>query len=143
MVKADDFLNTVCNELNYRFFSGVVVEGFLKFLKAMSSEFMHYVPAANEEIALGIACGAFSGGLKSCILFDMKFKEKIYYNFNFVLENKIPLLLLGYSENKKENFKYDIPIKLFSKLSDIKSLDLEMEKKSSPGLLIIGKDGIS
>jgi sulfopyruvate decarboxylase TPP-binding subunit len=142
MVKAKDFFKVLCEDLNYRFFSGVACSGLAPLFKNMDPSFLHYVPAVNEVTALGLACGASIAGLNSCIIMDMKFKEDLYSNFKFTVQYKIPILIIGYSENKKEDFKFDIPIKVFNGDKDIKSLSKKMEKESSPGILIIGKDVI-
>jgi sulfopyruvate decarboxylase TPP-binding subunit len=139
MVKAKDFFNALCEELNYRFFSGVACKGLAPLYKAMDESFMVYTPAINELTALGLCAGASISGLGSCMLFDMRFKEDIYSNFNFLLINKLPIILIGYSE-KKEDFKYDIPIVYFKDIVDLNKLSKKIDKQSTPGLLIIGKD---
>jgi sulfopyruvate decarboxylase TPP-binding subunit len=140
MVKVKEFFKVLCEDLNYRFFSGVVCSGLSALYKSMSDSFMLYVPAVNETIALGVSAGAAISGMGSGIFLDLKFKEDIYSNFNFLIENKLPLIIIGYSENKKESFKYDIPIVHFKETEDIVKLSNKMEKKSVPGLLVIGKD---
>lgn len=143
MVKAKDFFKVLCEDLNYRFFSGVACSGLAALFKNMDSSFLHYVPAINEVTALGLVCGASVSGLNSCLIMDMKFKEDLYSNFKFTIENNIPILIIAYSDNKKEDFKFDIPMKVFNTDKDIRALVKKMEKESSPGLLIIGKDIIS
>lgn len=140
MVKAKDFFKVLCEELNYRFFSGVVCGGLSKLFNAMDSSFMHYVPAADENIALGLVSGTAMSGLGSVLVIDMKLKEFVYPNFNFLIQNKLPVIIIAYSENKKEIFKYDIPIVYFKDLDDLKVLSNKIDKKSTPGLLIIGRD---
>ena len=68
MVKAKDFLNYLCKELDYRFFAGVACPGLSPLYKKMDSEFMHYVPAVNERIGLGLVSGAYMAGYKGCLL---------------------------------------------------------------------------
>jgi sulfopyruvate decarboxylase TPP-binding subunit len=139
MVKAKDFFKVVCEELNFRFFSGVRCEGLAPLYKAMDESFMAYTPAINEITALGLCAGASISGLGSAMLFDMKLKENFYSIFSFVINNKLPILLIGYSE-KKDDFKYDIPVMYFKDTMDIVKLSKKMDKQSTPGLLIIGKD---
>lgn len=140
MVKAKEFFKVLCEDLNYRFFSGVVCDGLSVLYKGMNESFMFYVPAVNETIALGVSAGAAISGLGAGIFLDLKLKEDIYSNFNFLIENKLPLIIIGYSENKKESFKYDIPVVYFKETEDIVKLSSKMEKKSVPGLLVMGKD---
>jgi sulfopyruvate decarboxylase TPP-binding subunit len=139
MVKAKDFFKVLCEELNYRFFSGVVCKGLAPLYKAMDESFMAYTPAINELTALGLCAGASISGLGSCMLFDMRFKEDMYSNFPFLLTNKLPVMLIGYSE-KKEDFKYDIPVVYFKDMVDLNKLSKKIDKQSIPGLLIIGKE---
>jgi len=139
MVKAKDFFNVLCEELNYRFFSGVACKGLAPLYKVMDDSFMSYTPAVNEITALGLCAGASIAGLGSGVFFDMRFKEDMYSNFPFLLTNKLPIMLIGYSE-KKEDFKYDIPVVYFKDMVDLNKLSKKIDKQSTPGLLIIGKE---
>jgi len=107
----------------------------------MTPEFLHYVPAINENTAFGLVCGASLAGIKSCLVLDLKLKENIYSNFNFALENKIPFLIIGCGD-KTGNIK-DIPKQYLVDVEKILKLDEKIVKESIPGLLIIGKDGVS
>ena len=142
MVKAKDFFKVLCEDLNYRFFSGVPCSGLSLLHKNIKDSFMLYVPAINEATALGLATGALVSGMGSGVFLDLKLKENLYTKFDFVIENKLPLIIIGYSENSKESFKYNIPIVYLKELEDIVNLSNKMEKKSTPGILIIGKDVI-
>lgn len=143
MVKAKDFWNFVCEELNYRFFSGVACEGLQPLLKAMKPEFMHYVPAANERLALAMASGAKVGGFKGGILISGHFLSDLMTIINDLnLEYKIPVLIIAYVENNEE-LPLKIPkAKLNKQNSDgykevlLSSLK-QSEKKNIPVLLAI------
>jgi sulfopyruvate decarboxylase TPP-binding subunit len=142
MVKAKEFFNVLCEELGYRFFSGIMCKEFTNLFKAMHSSFMHYVPSVNEDVGLGLVAGTSISGLGSVLMFDMRLKEFIYPNLSFLINNKLPAMLIGYSEKEKEDFKSGIPIVYFNDLEDLRALSKKIDKKSIPGLLIIGKDVI-
>lgn len=142
MVKAKEFFKILCEELNYRFVAGVNCREFDLLYKFVDESFVLYTPAINEATALGLCAGASISGLGSAMLFDMKLKENVYSNFSFFMNNKLPIMLIGYSENKKEDFKYDIPIVYLKDKEDIVKLSKKIDKQSIPGLLIIGKDVI-
>jgi len=140
MVKAKKFWNCLCEELDYRFFSGVACAGLSPLYKKMNKDIMHYVPAANERIALGLVSGAYIGGFKGGLLMDMKFKHDISTLLNFNLIYKIPFIIIGYSELKKDKLIYDFPTTVIvddNFEDDIKKVTLESESKNIPGLIVI------
>jgi hypothetical protein len=140
-MKAKEFWNILSVECDYRFFSGVVCPGLLPLYKKMNGEFMHYVPASNERIAFGMVCGASTAGFKSGLLMDMSFIKDIYTLLPFAINNKISFVIIAYGNNKissdfniiNSKFKNDVSIRNFLK---------EIEHKSEPGVLIIGKDSL-
>ncbi len=143
MIKAKDFWDYVCNELDYRFFSGVPCKGFKPLYDKMNPEFMHYIPAVNEQVALGMANGANLAGIKSGILIDL---DNIYviYNwlFNFSMTYEVPFLIIAYKESDKEVQLPGLPkFELYDNKfeSKLKRLTTKLEKAELPGLLIIGK----
>jgi len=143
MIKAKDFWNYLCNELDYRFFAGIPCKGFKPLYDKMSPEFMHYIPAVNEQVALGMASGANLAGIKSGILIDF---DNIYilYNwlFNFNMKYDVPFLIIAYKESdKKMQLSGLLKAELYDNKfkSKLKSLTTKLEKSELPGLLIIGK----
>lgn len=91
MVNAKDLLYYLCNTLEYRFFSGVPCCDLKEIYNHMDSSIMHYIPATNAKVALGITSGFWlASKVKTCVLLD--------YN-NFVS-------IIGYILQLK---KYDIP----------------------------------
>ena len=140
MVKAVKFWNYLCDKLDYRFFSGVACLGLSPLYKKMNKDIMHYVPAANERIALGLVSGAYVGGFKGGLLMDMKFKHDINTILNFNLTHKIPFIIIGYSELKVDKLIYDFPTTVITDDSfedEIKRVTLESESKNIPGLIVI------
>ena len=91
MVKAKDFWNYLCEELDYRFFAGVACPGLSPLYKKMDSKFMHYIPAVNEKIGLGLVSGAYMAGYKGALLMDMEFAYDITSFIRFNVNNRIPL----------------------------------------------------
>jgi len=138
MVKAKEFWNYLCMDLEYRFFAGVVCPGLVPLYKKMSSDFMHYIPAANESIALGLVSGAYLSGFKGGLLMDGQFLSDVQRLLNFNLNYKIPLLIIGYGE---DNLDINIPTINVKKLSDIKKADKIYESKLSPVIINI-KEGL-
>lgn len=99
MVKAKDFWDYLCNELDYRFFAGVPCKG-LKFLyDNMNPEFMHYIPAANERIALGLVSGAWLAGVKGALFMDgNNIMDIMNLLLSFNKKYKVPALIICYDE---------------------------------------------
>jgi sulfopyruvate decarboxylase TPP-binding subunit len=139
MVKAKEFWNYLCEELDYRFFAGVACPGLAPLYKRMSSNFMHYVPAANERIALGLASGAHVAGLKTGILIDMRFAYDLTSLFKFNIDYKIPLLVIGYNGEEEESFlAYDFPSAFImgdSFKEDLLRVTTRVESEGVPGLI--------
>jgi hypothetical protein len=143
MVKAKDFWSYLCNDLDYRMFSGVVCPGLLPLYKDMTSDLMHYIPAANERIALGIVSGSYVGGFKGGILIDMKFAYDITSLLSFNIDHKIPLLVIG-SGSKDSYLTYDFPRAVITTDNFKSKVDFvvkNIEKEKVPGLLVF-KEGI-
>ena len=141
MVKAKDFLNFLCGNLDYRFFSGVPCPGLDPLYKSMNSKFMHYIPAANERLAMGMVSGAYMSGLKGGILIDMKYSYDLTSLFNFNINNRIPFLVIGYTDDEDANLAYDFPKLILSDnyKEELAKIALLSETKSVPGLVLIGK----
>ena len=140
MVKAKDFWNYLCDELNYRFFSGVACPGLLPLYKEMNPDIMHYVPAANERIALGMVSGAAISGFKGGILIDMRFRYDFSSLFKFNINYKIPLLIIGYGD-AEDKLMYDFPDTLLGSdyKKSLKKITSKLESKLVPGLIVIGE----
>lgn len=143
MIKAKEFWQVLCEDLNYRFFSGVACGGFNSLFKSMSPEFMHYIPAANEKIALGLASGASVAGFKSAILIsDRMFTDIIYTVNDLNFKYKIPLLIIAFSETNQE-FPLKMPKINISEYNldefknYISNIDLRSQKICKPGLVTI------
>lgn len=146
MVKAKDFWNYLCEELDYRFFAGVVCPGFAPLYKKMNAKIMHYIPAANERIALGMVSGAYYAGLKGGILMDMKFAYDLTSLFNFNIDYKIPFLVIGYNgEDDNVYLAFDFPsasIMNDSFEKDIQRVVSRSESEKVPGLIVIEKGAL-
>ena len=134
MAKAKECWEYLCGELDYRFFSGVVCNGLKPLYDSMSSEFMHYIPAVNEKVALGIINGARLSGFKGAVLMDSKYLNDIITTLDsFNLEYKVPALIICYGELKKPSQNYIVG------KSNLGNLIKKLEKGSKPGIFFIGK----
>jgi len=146
MVKAKDFWQYLCEELNYRFFAGVACPGLSPLYKKMNSKFMHYVPAVNERVGLGLVSGAYMSGFKGALLIDMKFVYDITSAVKFNVENRIPLLIIGYSDSEESILTYDFPVGYISDDSfkvDVHRVSQQSESEKVPGVIVIEKGGLS
>lgn len=146
MVKAQEFWSFLCDGLDYRFFAGVPCPGLDPLYKKMDSKFMHYIPAANERIALGLVTGANLAGFKSGILMDMKYSYDLTSLLNFNINNRIPFLVIGYVESEEwENLAYDFPKIKLSKdyKTELSKVARKSESESVPGLIIVCKGVLS
>jgi hypothetical protein len=143
MVKAEDFWNYLCDKLDYRFFSGVVCPGLLPLYKKMHPDKMHYIPAVNEKIGLGLVSGAYMAGFKGGLLMDMRFSYELVNFLRFTVENKIPFIIIGYSEHDVL-LPYDLPITFIktSKFTNkVNCIIKESEELNVPGFIVF-KEGI-
>lgn len=100
MMKAKEFLDYLCDNLNYRFFSGVPVEGFKGLFKAMSSDKMHYIPAANENIALALANGVSLLGVNSAIMIEFNKINELVFENNILYD--IPILIIAFCSKEEQ-----------------------------------------
>ena len=140
MVKAKDFWDTVCLELDYRFFSGVATPGLVPLYKTMSPQMMHYIPAANERIAAGLVSGAYLSGFKGGVLMDGRFVFDIQRTLLFNMSHKVPLLIISFGS---QEISLTIPKIKLSTLEDIIKLDKMYDKKLMPIQLIVEEGSIS
>lgn len=147
MVKAKDFWNYLCVDLNYRFFAGVPCNELKVMYSHMKSDFMHYIPANSEDIALGISSGVWLDGIKSGVLMSIEripIILSMYTLFNTTY--KIPVLLLvGYTKDEDLNVlkTYKIPYKILTEsyVKDLVDLTTKLEKTELPQALLI-KEGV-
>jgi len=144
MVKAKEFWNYLCNELDYRFFAGVPCEGLKPLYDTMSPEFMHYIPAVNERVAVGMCNGATIAGVKSAVLINVDNIYTIYdHLFNFNNVYKISFLIVAY-KSKDSKINLGMPHKEMSRVRfkpGLKSFIETMEMEEVPGVFII-KEGL-
>jgi len=148
MVKAKDFWEYLCNELEYRVFSGVPCLGFKPLYDNMNSDIMHYIPAVKEDIALGIMSGAALSGWKTGIFLHI---DEAYSVLNwlekFNLEYKVPLMVFIYKDEDNTLLNKFISMNKINKISlgdgfkrQLKTLNSKIEDTLSPGIVFIGKD---
>lgn len=106
-----DFWGEMNKKYNYTFFSGVPFKEASKLYNTMNSNFMHYVPASNELVALRLVTGARLSGYGSGILLDSYRLNKLDLDFNLKLN--LPVLIItsyvdGNSFPKGLYYKYDL-----------------------------------
>jgi len=139
MVKAKDFWNCLCEKHDYRFFAGVICPGLVPLYKKMTGEIMHYVPAANERIALGLVSGAYMSGFNGGILIDMRFAYDLTNLFGFNIDFRIPFLVIGYGTSDSV-LAYDFPTVLLKETTFEKNISYivkKINKEKVPGLIVI------
>ncbi len=159
MVKAKDFWEYLCNELDYRFFSGVPCRGLKPLYDKMSSEFMYYVPAVNEKTALGLVNGARLSGVKGAVLMH---GDNIVDILNLLLafnkEYKVPALIICYDDEYYWSKHHTITSLLLANFKVMKlddeyeegstfkdNLDIVIkgsEEENRPGIFYIGEEDL-
>ena len=143
MIKAKDLWCFLCDKMNYRGFSGVPCIGLKPLYAKMNSGFLHFIPAANENIALGIVAGMNISGIKSGILMRASNFCNIVNYLNLLNDKyKIPVLSILFEDEV-------IQFKRFTKVSSmyldydynrkLKKFLERMEKELIPGILVIRK----
>jgi len=136
MVKAKEFIDYLCNKLEFRFFSGVPCSELQLLYNEMNSNMMHYIPAVTETIAVGIASGVWISNIRSCVLMDSKKIDSIkpiLNDLNFKM--KIPMLFIFGGDLKQDYLKTVLLHKNYKKqLDDIVNY-MDTEKLPS-GVLI-------
>lgn len=140
MVKAKDFLDHLCNNLKYRLFAGVPCKGLDNLYNEMNSDFMHYIPAVNEQIAVGIVNGAFLTGTNSAVFMDANKVEKLDLDFN--IYNSIPIFIIA-SSNDRPIFSRGIYSSDFTDdlTSCLDRVTKHIITKGKPGVLFV-KEGM-
>lgn len=136
MIKAKEFWNFLCEEMDYRLFSGVPCLDFKPLYDKMSSKFMHYIPAVNEYSAFGIAIGTAVPGIKAGVLIDYDYLNVIDDWLEFCANNKTHLLIIT-----NQVIKRKIPYLEFD--GDYGKLKLFLGKHKNRGVAVIvlrGKD---
>lgn len=110
MLEAKDFWHELCEEFDYRFFSGIPFLAAEELYINMNAKMMHYVPAANEHIALKLASGAWTAGFKSAVILPARLVNNL--NFEFNINFGIPVLVLTtkdeLSSDKRKFIKTDL-----------------------------------
>lgn len=143
-MKAKEFWEFLCGEMDYRFFAGVPCRGFKPLYDSMSPKFMHYIPAVNENVALALTSGASIAGTKSVVL--MKF-DRLYNLFDCLVslnsQYKVPTLILAYYSTDHEEMvktltSHRIPHRVLRNVKkDLRYLTKRMDTLGLPGVAII------
>ena len=118
MVKSKEFWSYLCKELDYRLFAGVPCLGLNPLYKTMDKDIMHYMPAANLRVALGIVSGGWLTGFKGGVLLPASFLAGLKNEIQLIKDFNIPMLLIVYEDTKitypfwhkelSEDFKKDL-----------------------------------
>lgn len=132
----DAFWKRLCTDLDYHFFTGVPNDTLKDIFNTLNPDILHFVPAANDSTAVGIATGVVLGGYKSVVLCDLYtlLVAKIQID-NFVVKHKIPILFITSSINN-----IDAGIKTFNLTEDLSTLtqvDEYIIGEKLPAILII------
>ena len=139
MVKANDLWSLFCDELGYKFVTGVAHIGFDPLYKKMSPKKMHYIPAVNSRTAFGMAYGVAINGIKSMVLIDgrdLRLFVIDYMDWFNLLHD--PILILAYvPDSSKPKLAKGILTISFDEnyKSALKAFDAKITKKCSPGVV--------
>lgn len=136
MVKAKEFWRCLCEKLDYRVFAGVPCLGLNPLYKVMNKEFMYYMPAVNERIAIGIVGGALLSGIKGGVLLSEESFVGLGNEIQMIKDFNMQMLLVVYS-----NIKRSYPF-WHKDLSDNFEEDLtKIACRNKPSILLI-KEGV-
>lgn len=124
-----DIWKRLCEDFNYRFFAGVPFAEVASLYASMNSEIMHYIPAANEEVALRLTTGVAVSGFNSGIILRPDKISKLDFEFNVVY--KIPVMIIT-----TESFKG------FYNNENISKVVSNIEKNRLPAVLVLGKESL-
>jgi len=136
MASVVDFFDFICNTLDIRFFAGLACSETSLFHNNMSSEFMHYIPATNAQIAVGMVNGATLAGMKSAVLIGSSKLRGIDFTFN--IDNEIPLLVLAVGKDQivLKNNIYNI-VMLDDFEVSLNRIINYINTRNKPGILLI------
>lgn len=135
MVRAKEFWKYLCDKLDYRLFAGIPCKGLNPLYKSMNKDILHYMPAINERIAVGIICGGFLAGFKGGVLASTNFLVGLKNEIKVIKDFNIPMLVIAYSDS-------DVTLPFWHReLSDNFEKDLDkIANRNKPSILLI-KEG--
>lgn len=106
MVRIKDFWKYICEDFNYRLFSGVPCRGLSLLYNTMNAKFMHYMPPTTDLVALNLINGARVAGTKGVLLIDESNILNITNSIKYLnMEYGIPLLILMYGNKIPSGIK--------------------------------------
>lgn len=147
-MKVKEFWELLCEELDYRFFTGVPSLELKGIYDKMSSKLMYYVPATRENVALGMANGVALSGIYSAVFIDADRAHNLMDWLNsFNLEYKVPILIIASEREENSIAKklfsmYKIPYRTLKNASDIRQITNKIRKSNRPGVLIVGEGAV-
>jgi tRNA(Phe) wybutosine-synthesizing methylase Tyw3 len=130
MVKAKEFWNFICNDLEYRFFAGMPTSEFVGLYDAMDPEIMHYIPASNSQVALNLCSGAYVSGFKSAAILPSNYLDSL--DFSFILKNDLSALIITDSMIKIS----ETTTSVFKSLKGLKTFTEKIEREKGIGILV-------
>lgn len=136
-MNTDIFWNILCNDLDFRFFSGVPVESLDFLFNSMKKDLLHYVPTVSDTTAVGIVGGMRLSGYKSAIIStDDTFYAAQLQIHKLIVASSIPILFITNSSYNPFSFK------LFrysnEEPSDIlNAMDSYMLESNKPAVLLL------
>jgi len=136
MVKAKEFWEYLCNELNYRLFAGIPCLGLNFLYKTMNKDMLHYLPTVNERIGIGVVSGGFLAGFKGGVLLSASSLAGLQNEFQIIKDFNIPILLIVY-----EDIKVKYPFWKKELTEDFKNSLDKIAGRKKPSILLI-KEGV-
>jgi len=144
-LEVTEFWRYICEDLGYRFFSGTACGGLKSLYDNMDPMIMHYVPAVNERVALGISTGVAISGDKCGVLMHVKNVKDVLNLLKFNRSYKLPILFIVYEDedsrlNSINNMLIDSFYLNFDTLrKDLTKLEKNTILKGKPGMIVIDK----
>lgn len=126
-----DFWKILNNNLGYIFVTGHPIIEFKYLINSMTSDYLHFVPAIDDTIALGLASGAFISGFKSCVLLMESNFDFIFYQYKKI-NNVMGIPIIFISTDGDNPFN----LKKFN-LEDLSGLNNFVYKENNSAIILV------
>lgn len=90
------FWDVLCNTLGYRFFTGVPNASLSALFNSLDASTLHFVPAVNDSVAVGLAAGVCLAGDKAVVLCGPATAELAFFEINkLVIKHGISVFFIS------------------------------------------------
>lgn len=136
-MKVKDFWQNLCLAHQFNFFSGVPFGDAAFLFNTLSPKLLHFVPAVNESVALGIVGGVVSAGFRGAVIIsESGFDTGFIQIKDYIVPNHLPVLFITLGDYNPFGFK----VFNLTSLSVLKDMSVYMENTGKPTVLKISKE---